>query len=95
MLDRTENRSMSNAKITPSPLTVVLGGTGGVGAALAGALQARGETVLAIGRCTDPAIDYTQPESVAACAQWVADRLAQRGETLARLIVATGFLHGE
>jgi NAD(P)-dependent dehydrogenase (short-subunit alcohol dehydrogenase family) len=95
MLERTENRSMSNAKIAPSPLTVVLGGTGGVGAALVGALQARGETVQAIGRCTDPAIDYTQPESVAVCAQRVADRLAQRGETLARLIVATGFLHGE
>lgn len=95
MVDGTENRCMSNAMTAPSPLTVVLGGTGGVGAALVDALQARGETVLAIGRRTDPALDYTQPESVAVCAQQVADRLAQRGETLARLIVATGFLHGD
>ena len=95
MLDGTENRRMSNAKTTPSPLTVVLGGTGGVGAALVDALQARGETVLAIGRRTEPALDYIQTDSVGACAQQVASRLAQRGETLARLIVATGFLHGE
>ena len=95
MLDGTENRRMSNAKTTPSPLTVVLGGTGGVGAALVDALQARGETVLAIGRRTEPALDYTQTDSVEACAQQVASRLAQRGEILARLIVATGFLHGE
>jgi NAD(P)-dependent dehydrogenase (short-subunit alcohol dehydrogenase family) len=95
MLEGTENRRMSNAKTAPLPLSVVLGGTGGVGAALVGALQARGETVLAIGRRTDPAIDYTQPGSVACCAQQVADRLTQRGETLVRLIVATGFLHGE
>jgi len=95
MLDGTENRRMSNAKTAPSPLTVVLGGTGGVGAALVNTLQARGETVLAIGRRTEPALDYTQTESVESCAEQVADRLAQRGETLARLIVATGFLHGE
>lgn len=86
---------MNTNLATHSPLTVVLGGTGGLGDALAQALQARGDTVLAIGRQTDPAIDYTQPDSVAVCAQRVADRLAQRGETLARLIVATGFLHGE
>ena len=95
MVDGTENRRMSNAKTTPSPLTVVLGGTGGVGAAVVEALQVRGEAVLAIGRRTEPALDYTQAESIAACAQQVVERLAQRGETLARLIVATGFLHGE
>jgi len=86
---------MNTSTVTHAPLTAILGGTGGLGAALARTLEARGHTVLAIGRRTDPAIDYTQPDSVAACAQRVADRLAQRGETLARLIVATGFLHGE
>ena len=96
MVDRTENRCMTTATTDTAPRsTMILGGTGGLGAALAHDLQARGETVLAIGRRTDPAIDYTQPESVAACAQRVAARLAQRGETLTRLIVATGFLHGE
>lgn len=98
MVDRTENRRMTpthtESAATPH-LTVIFGGTGGVGAALAHTLQARGEAVLTIGRHTDVAVDYTQPDSVAACAQQVAARLAQRGETLARLIVATGFLHGD
>jgi NAD(P)-dependent dehydrogenase (short-subunit alcohol dehydrogenase family) len=88
--------TLANTAHAAAPrLTVILGGTGGLGAALAQALGSRGETVLAIGRRTDPAINYTQPDSVAACAQRVADRLAQRGETLTRLIVATGFLHGD
>ena len=95
MLVVSHNRRMSDADPTSPCLTVILGGTGGLGAALAGALQARGETVLAIGRRTEPAIDYTQPESVAACAARVAERLALCGETLTRLIVATGFLHGD
>lgn len=86
---------MSHADTAPALLTVVLGGTGGLGAALVHALEARGDKVLAIGRDTDPAIDYTQPESVEVGADRVAERLAQRGETLVRLIVATGFLHGE
>ena len=95
MLVASHNRRM-NPSDTPSPrLTVILGGTGGLGAALAQAWMARGDTVLAIGRVTEPAIDYTRPDSVAACAQRLADRLAERGETLARLIVATGFLHGD
>ncbi len=98
MVDRTENHRMTlaNTAHAAAPrLTVILGGTGGLGAALVQALGSRGETVLAIGRRTDPAINYTQLDSVAACAQRVADRLAQRGETLTRLIVATGFLHGD
>ena len=98
MVDRTENRRMipTHAENAAAPhLTVILGGTGGLGGALAQTWSARGETVLAIGRHTEMAVDYTQPDSVAACAQQVANRLSQRGETLARLIVATGFLHGD
>ena len=75
-------------------LSIVLGGTGGLGAALVQGLRERGETVLAIGRRTDPPIDFTQPASIAACAQRVADELSARGQRLQRLIVATGFLHG-
>jgi len=90
-----ENPWMSEISTTPSFVTLVLGGTGGLGAALVSALRARGETVLAVGRQTDPALDYTRAGSVEACAARVAQRLAQRGETLARLVVATGFLHGE
>lgn len=76
-------------------LSVVIGGTGGLGAALVEHLRARGETVQAIGRRTDPSIDFTHTESIAACAHRVADELSTRGQRLQRLIVATGFLHGE
>jgi NAD(P)-dependent dehydrogenase (short-subunit alcohol dehydrogenase family) len=95
MLVVSHNRFMNHPDHTPAPLTVILGGTGGLGAALAQKHEQRGDTVLAIGRRTDPRIDYTQPDSVTSCAQQVADRLAQRGEALTRLIVATGFLHGD
>lgn len=80
---------------TPSAgLSVVLGGTGGIGAALVAQLRAQGGTVLALGRQTRPALDYTTEATVAACAQHVADRLEETGQPLTRLIVATGFLHG-
>jgi NAD(P)-dependent dehydrogenase (short-subunit alcohol dehydrogenase family) len=76
-------------------LSVVIGGTGGLGAALVQGLRSRGEVVLAVGRRTDPAIDFTEPASVALCAQRVAEQLSAKGQRLERLIVATGFLHGE
>lgn len=75
-------------------LSVVLGGTGGIGAALVAQLRAQGGTVLALGRQTQPALDYTAEATVAACAQHVALQLSQGGLPLTRLIVATGFLHG-
>lgn len=87
---------------TPDPtdavqpgMAVVLGGTGGIGAALVVGLQAQGFEVLALGRRTQPALDYATESTVAACAQHVADHLAQTGLPLQRLIVATGFLHGD
>ena len=76
-------------------LAVVLGGTGGIGAALVAGLQAQGFEVLSLGRRTQPALDYTDEPTVAACAQHVADHLARTSLPLHRLIVATGFLHGE
>ncbi len=80
----------------PAPgLTVVLGGSGGLGAALVVRLRGQGVEVLDIGRRTRPALDYLDAGSIEACAQQVADRLAQNGQPLARLIVATGFLHGD
>jgi NAD(P)-dependent dehydrogenase (short-subunit alcohol dehydrogenase family) len=75
-------------------LAVVLGGTGGIGAALVAGLHAQGFEVLALGRRTQPALDYTNEKTVETCAQHVADRLAHTGLPLQRLIVATGFLHG-
>lgn len=78
----------------PAGLAVVVGGTGGIGAALVAGLQAQGFEVLALGRRTQPALDYADEPTVAACAQHVADQLAHTGLPLQRLIVATGFLHG-
>jgi NAD(P)-dependent dehydrogenase (short-subunit alcohol dehydrogenase family) len=79
----------------PQGLAVVIGGTGGIGAALVARVQAQGFEVLAIGRRTQPALDYADEPTVAACAGHVADHLARTGWPLQRLIVATGFLHGE
>ena len=76
-------------------LAVVVGGTGGIGSALVAGLQAQGYEVLAIGRRTQPALDYTDEATVGACAQHVADHLAHTGLPLRRLLVATGFLHGD
>ncbi|MFW2356404.1 SDR family NAD(P)-dependent oxidoreductase [Hydrogenophaga sp.] len=76
-------------------LAVVLGGTGGIGAALVAGLQAQGLKVLSLGRRTLPALDYTDEKTVAACAQHVAERVAHTGLPLQRLVVATGFLHGD
>lgn len=75
-------------------LAVVVGGAGGIGAALVAGLHAQGFEVLPLGRRTQPALDYTLEATVAACAEHVAARLAETGLPLQRLIVATGFLHG-
>lgn len=69
---------------TPAPhqddspgLAVVLGGTGGIGAALAEGLRQQGHEVLALGRRTEPALDYANDTSVARVAQAVAAELAR------------------
>lgn len=77
----------------PPGLAVVLGGTGGIGAALANGLRHQGHEVLALGRRTEPALDYANEASVARVAQAVADELARTGLPLRRLVVATGVLH--
>ena len=74
-------------------LAVVLGGTGGIGAALADGLRQQGHTVLAIGRRTAPALDYADDSTVAAVAQFVSAELERTGLPLRRLVVATGILH--
>ncbi len=74
-------------------LSLVLGGTGGIGAALVQSLEQRGHRVLAVGRRTDPPVDYADPASVERLAAHVARRLEATGETLQTLIVATGVLH--
>lgn len=65
---------------------VVIGATGGIGAALAAALQGRGETVLPLGRATIPPLDLLDEASIATAA-------SAAGAGLRLVIDATGFLH--
>lgn len=78
-------------------LAVVMGAGGGIGAALTGQLQQRGDfsEVIALGRGSRPPIDYGIEASLKAAAQFVAERCASTNQTLRMLVVATGFLHGE
>ena len=70
-------------------LAVVIGAGGGIGAALAAALEAQGRTVLRLGRATTPALDLLDEPSIAAAAA----HAATLGPP-ALVIDATGFLHG-
>lgn len=74
-------------------LAVVIGGSGGIGAALVQALRAQGYEVLAVGRRTLPAIDYTDEGSVQRLGDAIKQRLADEGRELRTLIVASGVLH--
>ncbi|MBB5694676.1 SDR family NAD(P)-dependent oxidoreductase [Muricoccus pecuniae] len=67
---------------------VVIGATGGIGAALSDALERRGRPVLRLGRSTEPRLDLLDEASIAAAA-------ARAGPGLTLVIDATGFLHDE
>ena len=69
---------------------VVIGAGGGIGAALAEALEAEGRDVLRLGRGSSPALDLLDEAAIAAAAA----HAAALGP-LALVIDATGFLHGE
>lgn len=79
---------------------LVIGAGGGLGAALvaqlSGAPGAIGAfpAVWALGRSTQPALDYDHEPSLQAAASWVAAQCAERQLELRLIIVATGFLHG-
>ncbi len=89
--------------VTPEAVSrrwaLVIGAGGGLGAALVQALSIPGEHgidgVLALGRTTQPAIDYSDQASLENAAAWVAAQCAAEGAELRLLIVASGFLHGE
>ncbi|WP_044564430.1 SDR family NAD(P)-dependent oxidoreductase [Azospirillum sp. B4] len=75
----------------PDGCAVVVG-TGGLGRALAGALDARGGhvRVMLAGRGGEPFCDLTDEQTVAA----LAHRVWDTGLPLRTVIIATGFLHG-
>lgn len=97
-LDAGMNASTGTAAPARS-LALVIGAGGGLGAALVQVLStpcAHGmEGVLALGRATQPAIDYSDEASLQNAAAWVASQCHMQGAELRLLIVATGFLHGE
>lgn len=68
-------------------------GTGGLGRALAQALQPHHRQVLELGRRTQPALDYDHEDTLAPAAAWVAAQC--EAAPLRLIVVATGFLHGE
>ena len=76
--------------MTPNA-AIIIGSTGGIGAALTEKLSLNGtfETVLGFSRKTIPAIDVLSEESIAGAAEHV--RLSGLAPTL--IIVATGLLH--
>ncbi|WP_297733789.1 SDR family NAD(P)-dependent oxidoreductase [uncultured Maricaulis sp.] len=76
---------------TTARLAVVIGATGGVGAALVSALIAHDayDRVICLSRGSTPAVDLEKPDSLSGAADWLVN---QPGEI--RLVIdATGFLH--
>jgi NAD(P)-dependent dehydrogenase (short-subunit alcohol dehydrogenase family) len=65
---------------------VVIGATGGIGAALADGLEASGRSPIRIGRQTTPALDLLDEASIEAAATAI-------GPEIDLIIDATGFLH--
>ena len=66
---------------------VVIGAGGGIGAALAHALEAQGRVVLRLGRSTTPPLDLLDEGSIETAAAFA-------GTGLDLVVDATGFLHG-
>lgn len=80
------------ADASASGLAVVVGGSGGIGAALAAQLRHEGRyaQVLALSRRSTPALDITDEASV----QAAATAIAATGLPLRLLLIASGVLHG-
>lgn len=78
-------------------LAVLIGSSGGLGAALLAQLEQGGiyAKVLGLGRSTQVSIDYQNESTIAAAAQSVANLCADSALDLRLLVVATGFLHGQ
>jgi len=69
---------------------IVIGATGGIGAALCAGLEARGVEVTPLSRHSNPPIDLESDDLIAAAAAAVADR-----GPFDLILVASGILHGD
>lgn len=69
---------------------IVIGASGGIGSALAEALNMRGVDVIRLSRQSDPPIDLEEDASIAAAAAALADRAP-----FDLILIATGILHGD
>lgn len=83
--------------IPPGQIAIVIGATGGIGQAFVNHLTASGHfsSVLEYSRKTTPALDFTNPASVEACAENAKQQAAGRGCDIRLIIDATGYLHDE
>ena len=75
----------------PSAMTkaIVIGAQGGIGSALAAAIEARGGEVIRLSRHSDPPLDLDDDGSIAAAAAALAERAP-----FDLILIATGLLHG-
>lgn len=85
---------MADAQARPSATALVVGAGGGLGAALVSELAHSHGAVLALGRHTQPAIDFADEASIASAAAWVAAECQRLQGELRLIVVASGFLHG-
>ena len=82
--------------VPPNALAVVIGATGGVGAALLAQLQSdtRFARVIGLSRRSSPALDLLSEPSIAQAAAHVGTTMRADGLELRLVIDATGMLHG-
>lgn len=82
----------SSTSFPADGIAAVVGASGGIGTALLAQLRAGGRfgAVMALGRNTDPALEFDDEDTIAASAA----RIAAAGAPLRLVIDATGFLHG-
>lgn len=84
---------MHPSSFPPNGIAVVIGASGGIGAALIKRIEASNHfaDVIGLSRSTTPPLDLTDEASIAAAASFI----RERKEALRLVIDATGFLHGD